>query len=317
MTTISDFFRQYSDKIDYLDLELILSRVLGRPREFVLAHPEYKIPATDNLRLTTLINRRMRHEPLAHILGEKEFYGLKFKVNKNALIPRPETELLVDITLNNLQRTTNDKNIILVDVGTGSGNIIISIVKCLLNHKQLTTHYNFFGIDISKKALAVARKNAKFYKVGKKIKFLRGNLLKPVFKKLSVVSGGLSVFIIANLPYLSPALYRSSQISVKMYEPKKALLSQKHGLLYYDKLLKQTAHLIQITNYKLPITLFLEFSPEQKNRLQKLIKKYFPRAKINPHTKDSHRNCFGVRVKFYKDLAGKWRVCEIKVNTAT
>ncbi len=310
METIKGTATRYYNKIDPLDLELIISRVLKKPQEFILSHPEFKILATDNLQLTTLIKRRIKHEPLAYILGEKEFYGLKFKVNKNVLMPRPETETLVELALNEL--ATNDSQLTtILDVGTGSGNIIISIVKYLLNHKQLTTRYNFYGIDISRKALAIAKQNAKLHRVDKKIKFIQGGFLLPIIKNKAGCkncdSKSYSLFnrrdiqeqkiiILANLPYLSPKIYSSTPKSVKNYEPKKALLSYECGLSHYEKLLKQIKNVnCQMSNVKC----FLEHSPEQKPALQKLIKKFFPEAEIN----------------FHKDLAGKWRICETKIRS--
>ncbi len=336
MEKIIDIQKKYAKKIDFLDLELILAHILKKPREFILTHPEFKIPTIYNQQLTTFIKRRIGRESLAYILGEKEFYGLKFKVNKNVLVPRPETELLVELALNELT-TSNRQPTIIIDVGTGSGNIIISLAKELKKSKLRIADYQLLATDISNKALAVAKQNAKLHKVDKKIKFLQGDLLKPILKQLSVarlpaspaltrrgrqrgeparqVSSQWSVMIIANLPYLSPKIYKNTPKSVKNYEPKKALLSQKGGLGYYDKLFQQVK---KLSVARLPaspaltrrgrqrgeparqvscqLLVVIEFSPEQKPALQKLIKKHFPEAKI----------------KFYKDLAKKWRVCNFE-----
>lgn len=293
MSTIKDILIKYHARLDSLDLELIIARVLKKPREFVLSHPEYRIPATDNLRLITLINRKMRHEPLAYILGEKEFYGLKFKVNKNVLIPRPETEQIVELVTQNLK--CENKNTLIVDIGTGSGNVIIAVVKQLRNYELGIRNYEFYGLDISKKALAIARKNAKLHKVDKKIKFLHGNLLEPIIKRCFMFHAPCFMTILANLPYLSPALFRQSQISVKMYEPKKALLAGKNGLFYYEAFIRQIKEL-KDKCFMFQVACFMEISPEQKPALQKLIKKYFPK----------------VVIKFHKDLANKWRVCNFE-----
>lgn len=307
MAKIKDILTKYSSTIDSFDLELILARILKKPREFVLAHPEFIIPTTDNKRLTTLIKRRIKGEPVAYILGEKEFYGLNFKVNKNVLIPRPETEQLVELALNKLT-TNNLQQTTIVDIGTGSGNIIISLVNKLTTNNQRLTTYKFFATDISIDALKVAKQNAKLHKVEKKINFLRGDLLTPAIKNLSNVKSQGSIVITANLPYLSPALYRSSHISARMYEPKKALLGGKMGLELYEKLLKQINKIVngQLSQPKTGpplaeiVSCFLEISPEQKPAMQKLVKKHFTNAKII----------------FHKDLAGKWRVCQIEIRSA-
>ncbi len=96
MSSILEIIKKNRNKINSIDLELIISAVLNKPREFVLAHPEVRVAPNDELKINNFTNRRIKNEPLAYILGEKEFYGLKFKVNKHTLVPRPETELIID-----------------------------------------------------------------------------------------------------------------------------------------------------------------------------------------------------------------------------
>ncbi|MCX6765590.1 MAG: peptide chain release factor N(5)-glutamine methyltransferase [Candidatus Moranbacteria bacterium] len=298
MKTIKDFCINYYKKIDFLDLELIIASVLKKPREFVLAHPDYKISATHNSRLKTLIKRRRRHEPLAYILGRKEFYSLDFKVNKNVLIPRPETELLVDLVLkelkkNKLQVAGYGLQNIIIDVGTGSGNIIISLAY---NMKHGTyNNINFYGTDISQKALLVAKYNAKKHKVDKHIYFFKSDLLKnkKLINNLTMQQCN-NLIVLANLPYLSKEIYSPALKSVRKYEPKSALFSPQNGLGYYAKLLKQLNKLKNECSM-LHVTCFMEISHEQKLKISKLIKSCFPASKI----------------KFHKDLASKWRVCEV------
>jgi release factor glutamine methyltransferase len=294
MESIADIQKKYSKIIDLLDFELIIAAVLKKPREFVLSHPEYKIPKFKIENLKLKISRRRRGEPLAYILGHKEFYGLDFKVSKNVLIPRPETELLVDLAINNLQPTTNNKQqkIVIIDVGTGSGNIIISIA-CSMKHATYNK-IKLYGIDISKKALKVAKQNAKFHKVDKKIKFLKGDLLEPIIKKCYMLHVTCYMIIVANLPYVSKKIYFSSP-TIK-HEPRLALLSSKEGLLHYTKLLCQIKKLL-VTCYMFHVTCFMEISPEQKTKLARMIKFYFPKAKM----------------KFHRDLSGKWRACKVVI----
>lgn len=297
MATISDIQKKYRGKIDYLDLELIIAHAIGKSREFVLSHPEYELTKGPKSKVESYLSRRIKCEPLAYILGEKEFYGLKFRVDKNTLVPRPETEMMIDLVLHKIKHGTwNKKNkIIIADVGTGSGNIILSIAKQLKNFEFRISDFEFFGIDISKKALDIAKQNAKAHKLDKKIKFLHGNLLKPLAKKCSIFHTPCSLIIVANLPYLSPKIYASCSKDIKKYEPKSALISQKKGLAHYEELLKQ------IKSSQISPQVFLEISPEQKLHISKLIKKYFP-----PPAGES-------KIIFHKDLAGKWRVCELKI----
>ncbi len=282
--TIGSITKKYYSKISPLELEILISFVIEKTREFVLAHPEYTINEKQNTKLKALIERRINKEPIAYITGHKEFYSLDFKVNNATLVPRPETELIVDL-LRNLLRNKS----IIIDIGTGSGNIIISTAK---NSKLKNIEY--FGIDISQKALKIAKGNAKKHGVDKKIKFLQGDLFSPLSKKLAKLETN-ELIIVANLPYLSRKIYSASPEDVRKYEPKTALYSKKHGLDHYERLLKQIDLLI--AKYNFSTTVLLEISPEQKKRLTQFIKKLLPDSKI----------------KFHKDLAKKWRICEIKI----
>lgn len=309
MKKIKDILIKHSSKINSLDLELLIAQAINKPREFVLAHPEYNIPplkivsGTRDWKLK--IARRIKGEPLSYITGRKEFYRLEFKVDKNTLIPRPETELLVELALKEIQNTSHEIPATkIIDVGTGSGNIIISIANAMesiqysrLTGKQATSDIQFFATDISTKALRVAKYNARKHKVDKKIKFLNGNLLEPILKNNLACSGQNSrIIILANLPYLSEEIYSAAAPSIRKYEPRSALLSQNHGLAHYEKLLWQIKQ--TITNNQWPMAkCFFEISPEQKPKISKLIKKYFSETKI----------------EFRKDLAGKWRICAIAI----
>src|SRR3990167_2013650 len=116
-----------------LESELILSAAIRKPREFIYTHPEYALSHSEERDFANFIRRRAKRMPLAYISGFKEFYGLAFFVNKNVLIPRPETEELVDLALEEIKKIQEAgiKNIDVIDVGAGSGAIIISILKSL------------------------------------------------------------------------------------------------------------------------------------------------------------------------------------------
>jgi release factor glutamine methyltransferase len=284
----------------HLDAELIVAHVLGKTREFVLAHPEYTIPKLKIKKLKLKIARRRCGEPLAYILGHKEFYGLDFKVTPDTLIPRPETELLVEESLRALRNTLCNNNVTLIDIGTGSGNIIISIIKNIseLCHSRLRGNDNckFYATDISGKALRVAKFNALKNKVNKKIKFIESDLLNIFIQDTKYKIRATNLLIVANLPYLSKKIYGTTAPDVKNFEPKSALLSGKDGLEHYEKLFQQIKNLLD--SYFLLHTLcFLEISPEQKPKINKLVRKYFP----------------SVSPSFSRDLAGKWRVVSFNI----
>ena len=290
--TIGEIIKSYSRKLDHLDIELILAHSLKKTREFILTHPEQTITKKQETTIKKNIARRMKGEPIAYITGHKEFYGLDFIVNKNTLVPRPETELLVELALTESKVKSQKSKVIIIDIGTGSGNIIISIVKTLKSTNQELRTMNFFGIDISKEALKVARLNAKKHKISKKIKFYQGNLLGSIKNKLK----NRKLIITANLPYLSRKIYSSASKDVKKYEPKSALYSSQAGLCHYRKLFNQIKKIL-VTCHMSHVACILEFSPEQKRPLTKLIEDVLPSAKFI----------------FMKDLAGKWRVCEINL----
>lgn len=302
-----------------LDVEVMFAHALGKTREHVLAHPEIKLSRNQELKIKNYVARRAKHEPIAYITGHKEFYGLEFKVTRDTLIPRPETEMLVELAARDVEQGTwnKDKKINIIDVGTGSGNIIISLKKNLNSNCHSSVngnpvaklkvstldsrlrgndYYSLFGLDISKRALRVAKYNAKKNKVGNKIKFIKSDLLNCFLKNNSAIKQFNNLIIVANLPYLSKKIYNTTSSDVKNFEPKLALLSKDEGLYYYEKLFKQIK--IMLTNYESLVTLIIEFSPEQKVKLQKLAKKYFPKT----------------RLKFQKDLAGKWRVCDLRIT---
>ncbi len=277
MRTIRDVEIKYAGKLDKLDLDLIVAHVIKKSREFVLAHPEHKIPKFKIENLKFKIARRRRGEPLAYILGHKEFFGLAFKVTKDTLIPRPETELLVELAL---QETRNKKRkTTIIDVGTGSGNIIISLAK------NLKEKNNYIAIDISKDALKIARQNAKLNSVVDKIKFVHRSLL----EKIKDMNDSI---IIANLPYLDADwknLLKSSESAGLKYEPSTALYGgDADGLGLYRLMAKQIKSM-QPKN----VVIFCEIGHLQMSGMKKIFS-------------------FAKKIEFKKDLAGKWRICKIK-----
>lgn len=253
--------------VDSLDRELLLGMVLHKDRSFLLAHPEYKLPQTQRKRFEKLVRRREQHEPLAYILGEKEFFHLSFSVNRFTLIPRPETELMVEEALNVLstkKKLSHRKKTVVIDIGTGSGCILISVVKNFLEERKTSSSFSFIALDTSRRALQVAKKNAKQHKVEREITFLQSNLLKVLEKELTSFD---EIIILANLPYLSETLYQKTAPTVRNFEPKTALVSGQDGLDHYRKLLQQ------VTQVKLQgkVQFLLEISPEQKKKLPSLL----------------------------------------------
>jgi len=260
------------------EILLLFSWILNKNRIYLLAHPETKITPRLYRKFKRLENKRLNHWPLAYLTGQKEFYGLKFLVNKNVLTPRPETELMIDQVLNITKTAGPD---IIIDVGTGSGAIIITLAK------KIRGSLEFLATDISPATLKMAKKNALFHRVNNKIKFFQGNLLEPIKNR----PFNKKIIITANLPYLTPTQIKNSP-SIK-WEPKIALNGGLDGLKYYRQLLQQ----LQKLDYQI-VSLLLEIDPGQKNSIKQLVKKYFP---------ESH-------LEFQKDLARKNRLVLIRVN---
>lgn len=231
-----------------LDTEIILSFVIKKNKEWILSNPDFVLHNNAYKKFIKLINKRSKNYPIAYILGYKYFYGLNFKVNKNVLIPRPETELLID----SIQRPT----LKILDIGTGSGCIAISLGKKLKNAQIIAT-------DISQLALNMAKKNAKLNNV-KNIKFIKSNLFKNIKDRNFDA-------IIANLPYVKKSW---NDKSIK-YEPKCALYSGKLGLNHYFRLLEQIKKYEINTKY-----IFLEIDPEQVEKLKEKTTAFFPNSKI-------------------------------------
>jgi release factor glutamine methyltransferase len=293
--TIRDIQKKYHGQISSLDLEILISHILKKRREAVLSHPEQELSWNQKRKLEKLIERRIKKEPISYLTEKKEFFGLNFLVNKHTLIPRPETELIIEDILSTIP-SSEEKSTTFLDIGTGSGNIIISLASRL---SIIHPGFSFIGSDISRKALHVAKKNSKIHGLKSKIKFFKSHLLKNR-RIISCVNDQLTDYLIitANLPYLSEEIYTNSPEDVVNFEPKSALLSPNKGLWHYEQLLNQIESLPQLLNHKVSITTYLEISPEQKTSLEKIIENILPKAST----------------EFKKDLAGKWRICKIVLS---
>jgi len=253
-----------------IDAELLLAAVLKKDRVFILAHPELVVSLADTKKFKSLIKKRLAGWSTAVLLGYKEFYGLEFKVDKNVLVPRPETEIMVDSVLEYIKDKSNS---LILDIGTGSGAIIISLFKNLPVEKN----NNFYASDKSHKALAIARYNAKKHQA--KINFLSGDLLLPYLPLISRLKPD-NLIIAANLPYLTPSEMKEESLKK---EPKSALLSGPDGLWHYTRLFLQ---LKKVTATK--IFLICEINPAQALSIKKLALASLSDAKtsfINDYTK--------------------------------
>jgi release factor glutamine methyltransferase len=225
-----------------LETEFLLAFALGIPREKLLTYDK-PISKKQLKKFNTLVARRIKEEPIAYILGTQPFLGLEIEVNRSVLIPRPETELLVEEVLGLLEtgyqgirlsggrisgnQVIRKQKLKILDLGTGSGCIAIALAKYLPNAEV-------YAVDSSAKALAVAKRNAKKHKVSKRIKFICSNL----FQKLK---GNKFDLIVSNPPYIPSKVIPTLNKNVKDYEPIKALDGGKDGLEIIRKIIQQAS----------------------------------------------------------------------------
>lgn len=268
--TVQELQREFLPTLAPEDFFILLAHATGEEKTFLLAHPEYELSAEKEEKAREYLKRRLKYEPVASITGHKEFYGRDFLVTEATLIPRPETELLIERALALFETDPPLSQADIIDLGTGSGNIIITLAKELPKKQR-----KFFGIDVSEQALAIARKNAERLGAEKDILFLHSDLLRdfplPQEKNRHLV-------IAANLPYLSSEIYQASSEDVRNFEPKSALESGADGLDHYRRLFDE---LEPFRKHFLSAALFLEISPEQSSILRKIILQAFPEAEVS------------------------------------
>jgi len=246
-----------------LDAQVLLSSCLNKPTSFLFAHGEEELTPRIIETYQRFVERRKRHEPIAHILQKKEFFGRPFFVNQFVLTPRPETELIIEHALETVTPEST-----LIEIGTGSGAIAVTLAS--------ETGQPIIATDIDPQALSVAARNAQDHNVDHLISFLHGSLLEPYIEK-NIHESGHGI-IIANLPYLTPTQWELSDPDVKQYEPKHALVGGIDGLDLYDQLLQQIK-----THRKLfptDLNLYFEIDPRQERSIQSLILEIFPNASI-------------------------------------
>ena len=247
-----------------LDSELLLSKILDKKREEILTNLEQKIDQRYLSKFKELIVRRSQHEPIAYILEEKEFWSKNFFVSPCTLIPRPETELMVE----KLIKIFKEKKISILDIGTGSGCILISLLSELKNSRGL-------GIDISKKALIIAKKNSERHKMLNRTKFLNKSLDSRFYQKFDL--------IVSNPPYIKSNEMKYLAEDIRKYEPRIALDGGNDGLDLIKKVIYKTKYILKVNGM-----LSLEIGNEQFKKVSEiLIKKNF---KIEHTVKDYKEN---------------------------
>ena len=248
-----------------LDCEVLLSNVLKINRENMLVNLNKKINHQDFINFNKLINRRKKNEPVAYIVGYKEFWNKKFKVNSDVLIPRPDTEILVEEVIKSIQINSS---LNILDIGTGTGCILLSV----LNERKKC--YGI-GLDISKKATNIAKHNAKIQQIKNRIKFINSSIDKFYVGKYDL--------IISNPPYIKSGDIKNLDKDVSFYEPEIAINGGYDGYSEIREVIYKSSVLIKKKG-----KLFLEIGYDQKNEVIRILNcnKFY----INKVVKDLGKN---------------------------
>lgn len=248
-------------KSAWLDPQVLLAHLFSREKEYLHIHPDKEVGKKIEEKYFQLIKKRGQGEPLAYLTGKKEFYGLEFSVGKGVLIPRPESELIIEEILN--LDLTKYSSLNLIDVGTGSGCLVITLAKSLTGLKNIA----FRGIDKYNQPLKYARENARKHQQ-KNIKFIKSSLLEHFLK----TPKELKEFnlITANLPYLTPEQFSREESIQK--EPQTSLISPEKGLAHYKELFRQLARL-KSAKPEAKFLIYCEINPEQVKDLKKCSQK--------------------------------------------
>jgi release factor glutamine methyltransferase len=258
LSTLESIYTHISDVSDSaaLDAQVLLAHVLGKPRAWVLAHPEVRLTSPQAEALQEALDRLQKGEPLPFVLGHWEFFGLDMLVAPTALIPRPETELLVEGALEWLKANPARRQA--ADVGTGSGCIAVALAKGVHDLHILAT-------DLSLSALQIARQNADRHQVGGRVHCLQADLLPPL-------KAGLDL-LCANLPYIpSPKL---NDLRVAQREPRLALDGGPDGLRLIRRLLCAAGSVMRPGGL-----LLLEIEASQGAAARALARSAFPIAEV-------------------------------------
>ncbi len=260
----------------HLDAEVIMAFLLEKDRSYLFMYPEKEISPSIYEKYLSLIESRKKGKPVSYIVENQEFMNLDFFVNEKVLIPRPDTEILVETIVNALKEKSTKTRIL--DLGCGSGAISVSLAYYL-------PLASVWGVDISEEALKVSQKNALRHGVHKRTSFLLGDLYEPLREKYSI--------IISNPPYIPSKDIDALQIEVSKHEPRMALDGGSDGLSFYRRIILETPKYILDLG-----TLYLEIGHDQAQSIVDLM---------------SERDDY-FDIEVIQDLAGRDRVIRAKVR---
>lgn len=280
--------------------EFLLRQILGVEKSFLYANPENELSEKEEKKFKTWINRRSKHEPVWYITGKIEFFGIDLEVNENVLIPRPETEIMIEKILNKVKsrkskvesnrrhpELVSGSPLKILDIGTGSGAIILSLARSLICHPELVSgsyeipeqarndEIKFFASDISEEALKVAKKNA-INLFPPSLRAERGNLV--TFQKGDLFGpwvGQSFDVIVANLPYVPHEEMSTLAYDLIHYEPRTALDGGIKGLEIYQKFFEELPSFVNPG-----ALIYCEIGDKQGDALERMAKEKFPNSKV-------------------------------------
>ena len=245
----SNFLKKNKIKSHVIDAEILLSSISGESREKFLLKSNLEMSQKQIKSFNNLITRRaLKKEPVAYLINKKEFWSMDFNVCKDVLIPRPETEILVET----LAKYFKGRNPFILDIGTGSGCIIISLLQELKNSKGV-------AIDISNKALKIAKKNSRIYNTSKRIKFVNASISNFNSFKFDL--------IVSNPPYIARHQLKNLDIDIQKFEPKLALDGGNDGLDVMKKVIYKSRKILKINGM-----LAIEIGNGQYRKVSQILK---------------------------------------------
>lgn len=248
----AEYLQKYNIESPRLNAELLLADILNFKRLDLYLLYDRPLNETELQKYREYLKRRIKREPLQYITGYVYFFGYKFFVNSSVLIPRPETEILVESIINHNNKKEKTK---ILDIGIGSGNISVSLLKNLPNAEIV-------GIDINDEAISLAKKNALENNVELKLELKRFDILNEDYKKL-----GMFDIIVSNPPYVSLQDYNNLEPELKVYEPASSLTDFANGYRFYEKIIPISKELLEKSG-----KLFFELGKDQNKLVSSIMK---------------------------------------------
>ena len=252
-----------------LESEVMVMNVMRMPRQDLFSHQEDGVNAQQERELAQIVERRLKREPLAYILAYKEFYGVNLLVNSDVLIPRPETETMVEHALFMALMGMETTELVIADVGTGTGAIAINLAIHLPAAR-------IYAIDAADAVLDVASHNIRAHNVADRIKLAKGDLLEPLLEPVDL--------IVANLPYIPTSRIPTLQPEIQ-WEPSAALDGGDDGLDLIRRLMSQAPDKLKENGI-----ILLELDPEQVPAVEELSRQFFPEATTSIEQALAHRD---------------------------